>query len=138
MQYQAMMAELIQAIADTVIIDGSQFNAVWQEVQTWNEITFLLHPVNIIAQFSGALPAGKKGAGYFNLQHNQGFNGHICTQNCVYIAFVVRSFMLMVTAAIIFLNRQGETMFKIFVGRDKKRPLKAEHLSSLAQHFGAA
>nr|WP_287957107.1 ChuX/HutX family heme-like substrate-binding protein [Snodgrassella sp.] len=80
----------------------------------------------------------KKGVGDFNLQHNQGFSGNICMQNCVYIAFVVRSFMLMATAAIIFLNWQGETMFKIFVGRNKKRPLKVEHLSSLAQHFGAA
>ncbi len=138
MQYQAMMAELIQAIAHTVIIDGSQFNAVRQEVQTWNEITFLLHTVNIIAQFSGALPAGKKGAGYFNLQHNQGFSGDICMQNCVYIAFVVRSFMLIGHGCNYFLNRQGEIMFKIFVGRDKKRPLKTEQLSSLAQHFGSA
>ncbi|MCO6519334.1 ChuX/HutX family heme-like substrate-binding protein [Snodgrassella sp.] len=80
----------------------------------------------------------KKGVGDFNLQHNQGFSGNICMQNCVYIAVVVRSFMLIDHGCNYFLNRQGETMFKIFVGRDKKRPLKVEHLSSLAQHFGAA
>ncbi|KDN13155.1 hypothetical protein SALWKB12_0010 [Snodgrassella communis] len=43
----------------------------------------------------------------------------------------------MTTATLIFLNRQGETMFKIFVDSDKKRPLKAEQLSSLSQRFGA-
>ncbi|WP_143558310.1 hypothetical protein [Snodgrassella alvi] len=59
MLYQAMMAEFIQAIADAVSIDGSQCNAVWQEAQIWNEITFLLHTVNIMAGFSGALSAGK-------------------------------------------------------------------------------
>ncbi len=122
MLYQVMMSELIQAIADAVIIDGSQFNAVWQEGQTWNEITFLRHTVNIIVEFSCALPAGKKGAGYFNLQHNQ-VSARISARKTVYIAFVERSFMLMATATLIFLNPQGETMFKIFVGRDKKRPL---------------
>jgi putative heme iron utilization protein len=29
-------------------------------------------------------------------------------------------------------------MFKIFVGHDKKQPLKAEQLSGLAQHFDVA
>ncbi|NUE66290.1 ChuX/HutX family heme-like substrate-binding protein [Snodgrassella sp. ESL0253] len=136
MPYQAMMAELIQAIADAVIIDGSQFNAVWQEVQTGNEMTFLLHTVNIIVGFSSALPAGKKVPVILICNIIRGSAG-ISARKTVYIAFVECSFMLMVTAAIIFLNWQGEIMFKIFAGRDKKRPLKAERLSSLAQRFGA-
>ena len=54
----------------------------------------------------------------------------------LHIAFVERNFMRMATASIIFLNKNGEAMFKIFVGRDEKRQLKADQLDkfrSLAQ-----
>ena len=73
-QYQATMTEVIAAIPDAIITDGSQFETVWQEVTTWGDITFL--------------------------------------------------------------NKNGEAMFKIFVGRDEKRQLKADQLDkfrSLAQ-----
>ncbi|WP_370387561.1 heme utilization cystosolic carrier protein HutX [Snodgrassella alvi] len=137
-QYQVTLAEVIKAIPDVVITAGSHFDAVWQDVQSWGEITFLVHTADIIAEFSGLLPAGKYGAGYFNLQHQQGFGGHIRAENCAQIAFVERSFMQMATASIIFLNQHGDAMFKIFVGRDEQRQLKAEQLNkfrSLAQRF---
>lgn len=102
MQYQAMMVELIQAIAHTVIIDGSQFNAVWQEVQTWNEITFLLHPVNIIAQFSGALPAGKR-VSVILICNIIRVSAEISACKTVYILLLLcAALCLLTTAAIIF------------------------------------
>lgn len=137
-QYQTSLTAVIEAMPDAVMTDGSQFDTVWQEVLTWAEITFLVHTPDIIAEFSGELPAGKYGAGYFNLQHKQAFGGHIRAENCAHIAFVERSFMHMATAGIIFLNRQGEAMFKIFVGRDEQRQLKAQQLDKfriLAQRF---
>ena len=135
-QYQATMTEVIAAIPDAIITDGSQFETVWQEVTTWGDITFLVHTADIIAEFSGELPVGKHGAGYFNLRHKHALGGHIRAENCLHIAFVERNFMRMATASIIFLNKNGEAMFKIFVGRDEKRQLKADQLDkfrSLAQ-----
>lgn len=140
-QYQATMTEVIAAIPDAIITDGSQFDTVWQEVAGWGEITFLVHTADIIAEFSGELPEGKHGAGYFNLHHKQGFGGHIRAENCQHIAFVERNFMRMATASILFLNHHGEAMFKIFVGRDQQRQLKADQLEkfrNLAQRFKSA
>ena len=113
-QYQATMTEVIAAIPDAIITDGSQFETVWQEVTTWGDITFLVH----------------------NLRHKHALGGHIRAENCLHIAFVERNFMRMATASIIFLNKNGEAMCKIFVGRDEKRQLKADQLDkfrSLAQ-----
>jgi putative heme iron utilization protein len=44
------------------------------------------------------------------------------------IAFVERPFMGRPSAAILFFNVDGEIMFKIFVGRDEKRELRADQL----------
>jgi heme iron utilization protein len=140
-QYQTTMIEVIAAIPDAIMTDGSQFDTVWHEVASWGGIIFLMHTADIIAEFSGELPEGKHGAGYFNLCHKEGFGGHIRAENCQYIAFVERNFMRMATASIIFLNKHGEAMFKIFVGRDEQRQLKAEQLNkfrSLAQRFKPA
>ncbi|MCO6504599.1 MAG: heme utilization cystosolic carrier protein HutX [Snodgrassella sp.] len=140
-QYQTTMIEVIAAIPDAIMTDGSQFDTVWHEVANWGKITFLVHTADIIAEFSGELPEGKHSAGYFNLRHKEGFGGHIRAENCQYIAFVERNFMHMATASIIFLNKHGEAMFKIFVGRDEQRQLKAEQLNkfrSLAQRFKPA
>lgn len=140
-QYQATMTEVIAAIPNAIITAGAEFDTVWQEVTSWGEITFLVHTADIIAEFSGELPVGKHAAGYFNLRHKQALGGHIRAENCLHIAFVERSFMRMDTASIIFLNHQGEAMFKIFVGRDEKRQLKADQLNKfrdLAQRLGQA
>ena len=61
-QYQATMTEVIAAIPDAIITDGSQFETVWQEVTTWGDITFLVHTADIIAaqtRFGWPYPCGK-------------------------------------------------------------------------------
>lgn len=136
--YQVSLSEVIQALPNVKLADGNQFDTIWQEVETWGEITFLIHTKDIIAEFSGELPSGSHRAGYFNLKHKQGLSGHIKAEHCQQIAFIERNFMKMSTASIIFLNKHGEAMFKIFVGRDSHHQLKADQLDKfkvLAQRY---
>lgn len=136
--YQVTLSEVIHALPNVKIANGSQFDTIWQEVETWGEITFLVHTADIIAEFSGELPSGSHRSGYFNLKHKQGLSGHIKAENCQQIAFIERNFMKMSTASIIFLNQVGQAMFKIFVGRDANHQLKVEQLEKfrlLAQQY---
>lgn len=136
--YQVTLTEVIRALPNAKIVEGSKFDAIWDEVVMWGEITFLVHTADIIAEFSGELPSGTHRSGYFNLRHKNGLSGHIKAEHCQDIAFVERNFMKMATASIIFLNKQGQAMFKIFVGRDSHHQLKADQLEkfrTLAQKF---
>lgn len=126
--HKVTMTQVIQAIPDAKIVDGSNFDTIWEEVTTWGDVLFLIHTGDIIAEISGELPPGTHSQKYFNLRHQKGLSGHIKAEHCQYIAFIERKFMKMSTASIIFLNHLGQSMFKIFVGRDEKHQLKAEQL----------
>lgn len=136
--YQVTLHEVIQALPNVKITDGGKFDEIWQDVTTWGQITFIVHTADIIAEFSGDLPSGSHRSGYFNLKHQQGLSGHIKAEHCQHIAFIERNFMKMSTASIIFLNKEGQAMFKVFVGRDSHHQLKADQLEkfrALAQRY---
>jgi putative heme utilization carrier protein HutX len=59
-----------------------------------------------------------------------GFHGHLLHERCAGLAFVERPFMNKLSAGIVFFNVDGGIMFKIFVGRDEKRELKADQLAA--------
>lgn len=126
--YNVTLTQVILALPDAKIVDGSNFDNIWNEVITWGKVLFLVHTGDVIAEISGELPPGSYSQKYFNLRHQKGLSGHIKVEHCQYIAFIERKFMKMSTASIIFLNHMGQAMFKIFVGRDEKHQLKADQL----------
>lgn len=131
--YQVSLLEVINALADKTLVAGTRFNAVWEEITAWGDVTTLVHTADIILEFKGNLPSGYYRHGYFNLRGKQGLSGHIKAGNCAQIAFVERHFMGMATCSVIFLNLQGEAMLKIFIGRGDDRQLLPEQLAAFRQ-----
>jgi putative heme utilization carrier protein HutX len=111
------------------VADGSHFEKVMAEVAGWGEITFLVHTTDVILEYKGSLPPGRIARGFFNLL-GKPVSGHIRFENCTSIHFLRRAFMTLDTAAIVFVNREGEPMFKIFAGRNVDRSLKADHVAA--------
>lgn len=109
-------------------IDGSFFEAVMADVTGWGEITFLVHTKDIILECKGEVPPGRVARDFFNLDGHGAIGGHLRHGNCAAIHFIKRPFMKMETRAILFFNREGEAMFKIYVGRDNNRVLRADQL----------
>ena len=97
----------------------------WSDVAQWGEVTLIVHTDDAIFEFTGAIPAGEIGRGYFNLMQPKGLHGHFRHERCAAIAFVERPFMGKSSAFIAFLNVDGGIMFKVFVGRDETRALRA-------------
>ena len=108
---------------------GAHFAAAMQDIAAWGEVTLIVHTDDAIFEFTGAIPAGEIGRGYFNLMQPKGLHGHLRHERCAGIAFVERPFMGKSSAFIAFINVDGGIMFKVFVGRDETRALKADQLA---------
>ncbi len=122
-------------------ISGAHFIDVMQDIAGWGDITFILHSKDAIVEFEGPLPGGTSGHGFYNLKGGNGLSGHLRATNCRAIVFLRRPFMGMETLSVQFFNADGEAMFKIFVGRDENRRLKADQVkrfAALEARFAAA
>ena len=120
---------------------GSHFAAAMQDISQWGEVTMIVHTDDAIFEFTGAIPAGDIGRGYFNLMQPKGLHGHLRHERCAAVAFVERPFMSKASAFVAFINVDGGIMFKVFVGRDETRALRADQLKrfqSLADSLASA
>jgi putative heme utilization carrier protein HutX len=122
-------------------ISGTHFIDVMQDIAGWGGITFIVHTKDAIIEFEGPLPGGTSGHGFYNLKGGNGLSGHLRAANCRTIVFLRRPFMGTDTMSVQFFNDDGEAMFKIFVGRDENRRLKADQVArfaALEARFAAA
>ena len=120
---------------------GSQFATAMQDIAQWGEVTMIVHTDDAIFEFTGAIPAGEVGRGYFNLMQPKGLHGHLRHERCAAVAFVERPFMGKASAFVAFINVDGGIMFKVFVGRDEARALRGDQLKrfqSLADNLASA
>lgn len=120
---------------------GGGFATAMQDIAQWGEVTLIVHTDDAIFEFTGAIPPGEIGRGYFNLMQPKGLHGHLRHERCGAIAFVERPFMGKQSAFAAFLNVDGGIMFKVFVGRDETRALRADQLArfrALAERLTSA
>jgi putative heme utilization carrier protein HutX len=112
---------------------GEHFAAAMQDVAQWGEVTLIVHTNDAIFEFTGSIPAGEIGRGYFNLMQPKGLHGHLRHERCAGVAFVERPFMGKNSAFVAFVNADGGIMFKVFVGRDETRALRGDQLARFRQ-----
>jgi putative heme utilization carrier protein HutX len=120
---------------------GSEFAAAMADIAQWGEVTLIVHTDDAIFEFTGSVPAGEIGRGYFNLMQPKGLHGHLRHERCAAIAFVERPFMGKSSAFVAFVNVDGGIMFKVFVGRDETRALRGDQLQrfqALAERIASA
>jgi len=108
---------------------GGHFIEAMNDIATWGDVTLIVHTNDAIFEFSGPVPHGELGRGYFNLSGSGGLHGHLRHERCAAIAFVERPFMGKSSASVLFINHDGGFMFKVFVGRDEQRALKTDQLA---------
>lgn len=141
-EHRVTTREVVVALPQAMrkFVAGSAFIDVMKDVGAWGDVTLIVHTDDGIMEFGGPVPAGEVARGYYNVPGSKGFHGHLRHERCAGIAFVERPFMGRLSASILFFNVDGGIMFKIFVGRDEKRELKADQLEAfrkLADRLGA-
>ena len=120
----------VEALPESMrrIAPGDTFIAAMDDIATWGDVTFIIHTNDGIFEITGQVPSGKVGHGYFNLMSPTGLHGHLRHERCAAIAFVERPFMNKASASVLFINADGGFMFKVFIGRDENRALRADQL----------
>ncbi|MCE8021889.1 heme utilization cystosolic carrier protein HutX [Halomonas sp. MCCC 1A11036] len=109
-------------------IDGQHFVSVMQELANWGELTTIVHTDGVILEFTGPLPGGELGKGFYNLKGGSGLSGHLKPDCCSDIVFLERPFMGMQTASVQFFSAGGNSMFKVYVGRDASHRLRTDQM----------
>jgi putative heme utilization carrier protein HutX len=141
--YGVSIREAVEALPQDMrrVAPGDRFVDVMTDVANWGgDVTVIIHSDDGVMEFTGPVPQGSVGRGYYNLAGSKGFHGHLRHERCAGIAFVERPFFGRLSASIVFFNPEGGAMFKIFVGRDDKRELLQDQLAAfraLAQKFGS-
>ena len=120
---EALPAEMV-----TITTGPDAFVTAMQDIASWGEATLIIHTDDGIFEITAPVSPGTIGHGYFNLTNPKGLHGHLRHSRCGGIAFVERPFMGKSSAFVAFLNVDGGVMFKVFVGRDETRALKADQL----------
>lgn len=123
---------------ETISLDGDHFATVMEGISELGAITFIVHTEDIVLECKGEVPTGSYGRGFYNIHGQSPIGGHIKADNCQSIHFVSRQMMGRLSHALIFCNKAGEPMFKIYLGRDENRELIPEQVKkfeALKQSF---
>ena len=127
--------QVIEALPEEMrrFAPGSAFVPAMQEIATWGEVTLIIHTEDGIFEITESVGGGEIGRGYYNIMKPKGMHGHLRHERCGGVAFVERPFMGKASAFVAFLNVDGGVMFKVFVGRDEARALKADQLEAFGK-----
>lgn len=124
-RHQVPMKTVFAALPDgqATPIPASRFDELWADLATWGTVTFIVHTRDGVFETKASIPAGTHGRGYFNIHGDSPLGGHIRAERCDSIWFIDRPFFGRRSCSVVFVNTDGEAMFKVFVGRDEQREL---------------
>lgn len=108
-------------------LPGNLMPDVLDSISTWGEITFIVNTGPVILETKAPLGKGKLAKGMYNL-NKKPICGHLSAAACGRVAFVRRTLFSMETRSVQFYAKDGSCMFKIYLGRDEKRALKADQI----------
>lgn len=116
------------------ILPGDQAIALMQRLSGWANTTTIVLLGGCVFEFKGVFPPGKVGQGYYNLDGGgKDFEGHIKLDAISRIALQSRAHRGRQSYAFVFEDKNGEVIFKVFLGRDEHGELLPEQVEA----FGA-
>ncbi|MEZ5539951.1 MAG: heme utilization cystosolic carrier protein HutX [Pseudomonadales bacterium] len=117
----------------TVQLAGSQALDLLQQISTWgNTTTIILHGGSVF-EFKGDFPTGTMAEGFYNLKGNGGFEGHLNLESVQSIQFQSKNHRGRESHALVFVDKNNDTIFKIFLGRDAEGNLLQHQLEKFEQ-----
>ena len=110
-------------------IPGDKSLELLQEIADWgNTTTIILHGGSVF-EFKGDFPKGSVAQGFYNLQGENGFEGHLNLEKVDHIAFQDKVHRGRQSYALVFTDKDNLCIFKIFVGRDSEGELHANQVN---------
>lgn len=112
---------------------GQHAEAILTQLPEWGNVTTIVHSCGSIFEFKAPFPKGNLDHGYYNIMGKAGLHGHLRLDLIEHITFVSKAFHGMQTHYIGFYTDAGECVFKVYLGRDKKRQLLPEQVKNFHQ-----
>ncbi|MGY2575876.1 heme utilization cystosolic carrier protein HutX [Vibrio sp. C8] len=131
------------ALPDEMVtrVAGEHAQTILEQLPEWGSVTTIVHSLGSIFETKANFPKGKEAHGYYNLMGREGeLHGHLRLDLVEHIAFVSKPFRGMESYYIGFFNSDGDCVFKVYVGRDKKRqlfPSQVEAFKQMKKEFAA-
>ncbi len=114
----------------TTVISGDKALSILEDLTDWGPVTTIVRSSLSIFEVKASFPKGKMARGYYNLMGRDGqLHGHLKLDDIADIALISKPFMGTESHYFGFFNAAGESIFKIYLGRDKKRQLLPEQVS---------
>lgn len=114
-------------------LSGTKALELLQQISTWgNTTTIILHGGSVF-EFKGDFPTGTLAEGFYNLKGNSGFEGHLNLDSIQSIQFQSKNHRGRESHALVFVDKNAEVIFKIFLGRDADGNLLAHQLEQFEQ-----
>ncbi|NLS13372.1 heme utilization cystosolic carrier protein HutX [Vibrio sp. SM6] len=124
--------EITLALPSTMVthVKGSIAQTILEALPSWGKVTSIVISAGSVFEFKANFPKGKVAHGFYNLMGREGeMHGHLRLDLISDIAFVSKPFRGMESHYIGFYSAEGECVFKVYLGRDKKRQLFPEQVA---------
>ena len=102
------------------------FDKVWEFLTTFKKLTLFLEKAGNIFEIDTRIGPGKEGMGYFNLFEKGCLNGHLVKDSVSHIAFLKLPFMLLTSYQVVFLGKDGNSIFSLYLGRENHQHDESE------------
>lgn len=113
-------------------VPGEKAQEILEALPAWGKVTTIVHSFGSIFEYKAPFPKGKVAHGYYNLMGREGeLHGHLRLDLVANVALVSKPFRKMESHYIGFYDQAGECVFKVYLGRDKKRQLFPEQIEKL-------
>ncbi|RKF21461.1 heme utilization cystosolic carrier protein HutX [Alginatibacterium sediminis] len=110
-------------------LEREQLEPLLKELPNFGKMTTIIQAGELIFEVKDVFPKGRIGHGYYNIgDPNSHLHGHLKLENIAHIALVSKPFRQSESHCFQFLDAQGHNLFKIYLGRDKRRQLLSEQL----------
>jgi len=115
--------------------DGKFAEAILKLLPEWGTVTTIVHSAGSIFEAKAPFPKGKAAHGYYNLMGGKEgqLHGHLRLDLVTDIAFVSKPFRGTESHYIGFYSATGSCVFKVYLGRDKRRQLIPEQIERFNQ-----
>lgn len=126
-------SEVVKALPEEMVtvIDGSKAQEILEGLVGFGDVTTIVHSFGSIFEVKAPFPKGKLAHGYYNLMGRNGeLHGHLKLDLITDIALVSKPFRGTESHYFGFFDKQGNSIFKIYLGRDKKRQLIPAQVSA--------
>lgn len=111
---------------ETLILGNAFFDKVWEFLTTFKKLTLFLEKEGNIFEIDTRIGSGKDGMGYFNLFEKGCLNGHLVKDSVSHVALLKLPFMHLTSYQVVFLGKDGNSIFSLYLGREKHQHDESE------------